>query len=244
MSAASSSDEAPSSGDARATPANLARLSAAVETLLSCLGEDPAREGLAKTPARVAKALLALTAGYAQNAGDIVGDALFDAPAPLQPAAPGAPGAPAARAEPEMVLVRDIALNSLCEHHLLPFFGVLHVAYLPRGKVVGLSKLARITDAFAKRLQIQERLTQQVAAAVHEAVGARGVAVCVECRHMCMAMRGVCKPDAVTATFAYTGDFAADRGLRLEFFGALRRDPAFADAGAAAADCAGALGER
>ena len=109
------------------------------------------------------------------------------------------------------------------------------------------------TDADARERQLQaalrlkkeeERLTQQVAAAVHEAVGARGVAVCVECRHMCMAMRGVCKPDAVTATFAYTGDFAADRGLRLEFFGALRRDPAFADAGAAAADCAGALGER
>ena len=130
---------------------------------VQCLGEDPSREGLLKTPLRMAKALLACTAGYALTARAVVGDALFECDSQ------------------EMVLVRDIEVNSMCEHHMLPFFGRAHVAYLPAGRVVGISKLARIVDLFAKRLQIQERLTQEVARAVAETVGARGVAVIVEC---------------------------------------------------------------
>jgi GTP cyclohydrolase I len=130
---------------------------------LQCLGEDPTREGLVKTPARMAKALLACTAGYAQDPRDIVSDALFEC------------------ASEEMVLVRDIECYSMCEHHMLPFFGRVHIGYLPSGRVVGLSKLARLTDCFSKRLQIQERLTQQIAEAVQDCVGAKGVAVVVEC---------------------------------------------------------------
>jgi GTP cyclohydrolase IA len=139
------------------------RMSAAVRELLECLGEDPEREGLVKTPHRVAKALLAVTSGYHQTPAAIVGDALFDC------------------SSREMVLVRDIECNSMCEHHMLPFFGRVHVAYLPDGRVVGLSKLARLVDCFAKRLQIQERMVQQIAEAVASVVGARGVAVMAEC---------------------------------------------------------------
>jgi GTP cyclohydrolase I len=139
------------------------RLAVACREILAALGEDPSREGLVKTPQRMAKALLAVTCGYKQLPADIVADALFDCES-RQP-----------------VLVRDIECNSMCEHHMLPFFGRVHISYVPQGKVVGLSKLARLTDVFCKRLQIQERLTQQIAEAVHSTVGAKGVAVMVEC---------------------------------------------------------------
>jgi len=144
-------------------PVRLQRLVASCRAVIECLGEDPTRDGLLKTPERMAKALLACTAGYALSARAVVGDALFECDSQ------------------EMVLVRDIEVNSMCEHHMLPFFGRAHVAYLPAGRVVGISKLARIVDMFAKRLQIQERLTQEIARAVAETVGARGVAVIVEC---------------------------------------------------------------
>ena len=183
-------------------PADLARLAAAMRVVLEELGEDPAREGLAKTPLRVAKALVSLTRGYDEVPRALVSDALFDVE----------PGASEA-----MVVVRDINVHSMCEHHMLPFFGTAAVAYLPSGRVVGLSKLARLVDCFARRLQVQERLTSQVAAAVDECVAARGVAVSLSCCHMCMAMRGVGKPGAVTTTFAYTGAFRENAALRVEF---------------------------
>ena len=150
------------SGDPRLE--HLPRMVECVRTLLECLGEDVEREGLQKTPARMSKALLALTAGYGQTATGVVGDALFES------------------SSTDMVLVRDIECFSMCEHHMLPFFGRLHIAYMPAGKVLGLSKLARIADVFSKRLQIQERLTEQVAKAVEEACGAKGVAVMVDCQ--------------------------------------------------------------
>ncbi len=171
---------------------------------LQGLGEDPSREGLVKTPMRMAKALLACTAGYAQSPREIVSDALFEC------------------SSDEMVVVRDIDCYSMCEHHMLPFFGKVHVGYIPDGKVVGLSKLARLVDCFAKRLQIQERLTQQIAQAVEECVGATGVAVVVEATHMCMTMRGVEKPGAMTLSSCYLGKFKEDRAMRAEFMAAVR----------------------
>lgn len=143
--------------------ARVARMAAAVRTLLECMGEDVGREGLEKTPVRMAKALLACTAGYAADPAAIAGGALFSCDSE------------------EMVVVRDIDIFSMCEHHVLPFFGRAHVAYLPAGRVLGLSKLARLADVYAKRLQIQERLTTQLAAAVQDTTGARGVAVFVDC---------------------------------------------------------------
>lgn len=203
----------PHAGDAQAEKSGdemtrkVDRMSRAVRELLECLGEDPEREGLVKTPHRVAKALLSVTAGYHQTPTSIVGDALFEC------------------SSREMVLVRDIECNSLCEHHMLPFFGRVHVAYLPEGKVVGLSKLARLVDCFAKRLQIQERMVQQIAEAVASVVGARGVAVMAECTHMCMTLRGVQKPGATTVTSSFTGlyqgDSAQAAALRGEFFAVL-----------------------
>lgn len=151
----------------RAPPPRLSSLRFAPRSLRlplpQCLGEDVSREGLLKTPERMAKALLAITAGYEKTPRELVADAMFECDSR------------------ELVLVRDIECNSMCEHHMLPFFGRVHVAYLPQGHVVGISKLARIVDCFAKRLQIQERLTKQIAEAVHETAGARGVAVIVEC---------------------------------------------------------------
>ena len=180
---------------AAARDANVERLQAACKTILECLGEDVGREGLAKTPARMAKALLATTAGYLTSPRALVADALFECASremvrgPLRARRPRCVRTRApcrhARAPPSprrpQVLVRDIECNSMCEHHVLPFFGRVHVAYLPQGRVVGISKLARIVDCFGKRLQIQERLTQQIALGVEETTGARGVAVIVEC---------------------------------------------------------------
>lgn len=169
-----------------------------VRDILIELGEDPERDGLKKTPHRVAKALRDLTSGYREDPMEILRSALFDVD------------------HSEIVLVRDIDFSSLCEHHMLPFLGKAHVAYLPRGKVVGLSKLARVVDTFARRLQVQERMTTQIARALQEALDPAGVAVVIEATHMCMAMRGVKKPHAVTVTSAMLGEFHEDPATRAE----------------------------
>ncbi len=159
----------------------------------------PAREGLVGTPARVEQSLRFLTSGYAADIDDLVNDALFTVP------------------YNEMVIVRDIDLYSLCEHHLLPFFGKCHVAYIPNGKVIGLSKVPRIVDAFARRLQVQERLTVQIAETIQEKIRPLGVAVVIEATHLCMAMRGVEKQNSVTVTSAMRGAFQNDPRTRAEF---------------------------
>lgn len=180
------------------------RLMTAYTRLLTAIGEDPQREGLLDTPARAARAWQDLTAGYQQTLSEVVNDAVFDA------------------SSRELVLVRDIEFYSLCEHHLLPFFGRVHVGYLPDGKVLGLSKMARITDLFARRLQIQENLTEQIAAAIMTATGARGAAVVIEAQHLCMMMRGVEKQQTSTRTVAMLGEFASDALARQEFLMAVR----------------------
>lgn len=173
--------------------------------LLALLGEDPDREGLVKTPERVENSLSWLTRGYALTPEDAVGDAVF------------------AEGHHNMVLVRDIEMYSLCEHHLLPFFGRVHIAYVPDGRVVGLSKLPRIVEVFARRLQVQERLTEQVAQALMDVLRPRGVAVVVEAAHLCMMMRGVEKQSSKTITSAMKGVFLEDLRVREEF---LRMIPA------------------
>jgi len=169
-----------------------------VRQILADLGEDPEREGLRKTPRRVAKALRDLTAGYGEDPLDILRSALFEVD------------------NEEIVLIRDIDFASLCEHHMLPFLGRAHVAYLPQGRVVGLSKLARVVDVFARRLQVQERMTTQIAQALQEGLAPAGVAVVIEATHMCMVMRGVRKPNAVTVTSAMFGTFRSDPATRAE----------------------------
>lgn len=159
------------------------------ETILREVGEDPEREGLAKTPERAAKAMQFLTQGYEQDAESILRSAMF-------------------REEySEMVLVKDIELYSLCEHHMLPFFGKAHVAYIPNGYIVGLSKIARIVDVFARRLQVQERMTDQIVKSLDSTLNPLGVAVVIEAQHMCMMMRGVQKQNSLTTTSAFTGEF-------------------------------------
>jgi GTP cyclohydrolase I len=175
-----------------------------IRKILIELGEDPDREGLVKTPGRVATALRDLTAGYKEDPVAILRSALFNVH------------------NDEMVLVRDIDFSSLCEHHMLPFMGKAHVAYLPNGKVVGLSKLARIVDTFARRLQVQERMTTQIADALQEGLEPLGVAVVIEARHMCMVMRGVRKPNAVTVTSAMKGQFRENFATRSELLKLLR----------------------
>lgn len=166
--------------------------------LISGVGEDPSREGLIKTPERSAKALQFMTQGYQQDAEAILRGAMF------------------AEDYSEMVIVKDIELYSLCEHHMLPFFGKAHVAYIPDGYIVGLSKIPRVIDVFARRLQVQERLTDQVLQAIHTTLNPLGVAVVIEASHMCMMMRGVQKQNSVTTTSAFTGAFKAER-TRNEF---------------------------
>lgn len=157
--------------------------------ILKLLGEDPQREGLIKTPHRVAKSLQYLTHGYGHNPQDIVRSAMFT------------------EDYKQMVLVKDIELYSMCEHHMLPFFGKAHVAYIPNGRITGLSKIARVVDAFARRLQVQERLTVQIRDCLQETLSPMGVAVVIEAKHMCMQMRGVQKQNSVTTTSAFTGAF-------------------------------------
>jgi GTP cyclohydrolase IA len=176
-----------------------AEFEALVRRQLELLGEDPEREGLLKTPLRVTKSLAWLTRGYAQSVEDVVGDGVF------------------AEEHDNMVMVRDIELYSLCEHHLLPFFGRAHVAYIPDGRIVGLSKLPRIVDMFARRLQVQERLTSDIADAVCDVLKPRGVGVVIEAYHLCMMMRGVEKQNSKTITSALTGVFRDDARTREEF---------------------------
>jgi GTP cyclohydrolase I len=170
-----------------------------VRRQLALLGEDPNREGLLKTPERVAKAMQWLTRGYELEVEDIVGDAIFE------------------EAHENMVLVRDIEFYSLCEHHMLPFFGQVHVAYIPDRRIVGLSKLPRLVEIYARRLQVQERLTEEIASAIEESLNPKGVGVVVEASHLCMMMRGVEKQNSRTITSALRGEFRTCPMTRAEF---------------------------
>ena len=181
------------------TPKELSAAEMNIHAVLGHLGEDPNRQGLLKTPERVAKAYTFITQGYQQDARKILRSAMFD------------------EDYNEMVLVKDIELYSLCEHHMLPFFGKAHIAYIPDGKIVGLSKIPRIVDVFARRLQVQERLTIEIRDAIQETLNPMGVAVVIEASHLCMQMRGVSKQNSVTTTSAFSGVFLEDHKTRKEF---------------------------
>ncbi|MBR1570792.1 MAG: GTP cyclohydrolase I FolE [Bacteroidales bacterium] len=174
-------------------------LSLHVQAILKLLGEDPQREGLLKTPERVAKAIQFLTQGYFQDGEQIVKSAVFQEP------------------YDHMVIVKDIELFSLCEHHMLPFIGKAHVAYIPNGEITGLSKIARVVETYARRLQVQERLTEQIRDCIQESLHPMGVAVVIEAMHTCMSMRGVQKSNAITTTSAFSGVFLKDARTRNEF---------------------------
>ena len=178
------------------TKPSLAKLT---EDLLVAIGEEPTRQGLRRTPRRVEASLRALTAGYKADLRAVLNGAIFD------------------EEYDEMVIIKDIDIYSLCEHHLLPFYGKCHVAYLPKGRIIGLSKIPRIVDIFARRLQVQERLTNQIANCLKEALDPLGVAVIIEAAHLCMAMRGVEKQNATCVTSTMLGVFRSDRGTRMEF---------------------------
>jgi GTP cyclohydrolase I len=180
-------------------PVHNAEFEALVRRMLELLGEEPTREGLLRTPMRVANALAWLTRGYALDVDQVVGNAVY------------------AEEHESMVMVRDIELYSLCEHHLLPFFGKAHIAYIPDGHIVGLSKLPRIVEVFARRLQVQERLTEQIAQAIQDVLEPRGVGVVIEAYHLCMMMRGVEKQNSKTITSALRGSFRSDARTRDEF---------------------------
>lgn len=176
-----------------------------VRKILLEMGEDPTRDGLLKTPERVDRSLRYLTSGYAQNADAVLNNALFEVQ------------------HDEMVIVKDIEVFSLCEHHLLPFFGKCHIAYLPADRVIGLSKVPRLVDMYARRLQVQERLTIQIAETIDEKVKPRGVAVVVEAQHLCMIMRGVEKQHSVAVTSSMLGGFKKDQNTRNEFLNLIHR---------------------
>ncbi len=175
-----------------------------IENMLEELGEDPMRQGLRKTPARVAETLKFLTKGYSENVEEILKDALFDVQ------------------YDEMVIIRNIEVYSLCEHHLLPFFGKCHVGYLPTSKVIGLSKVIRLVELFARRLQVQERLTQQIAHTIQEQANPQGVGVIIEAQHLCMMMRGVEKQNVKVTTSTLLGKFRQDQRSRMEFLNLVR----------------------
>ncbi|MDE2997106.1 MAG: GTP cyclohydrolase I FolE [Bacteroidota bacterium] len=175
------------------------QIAKSVASTLEAIGEDPNREGLLKTPERVAKAQLFLTQGYEQDAAAILKSAVFE------------------ETYDEMILVKDIELYSMCEHHMVPFFGKAHVAYIPDGHIVGLSKIPRVVDVFARRLQVQERLTLQIRSAIEEALQPQGVAVVIEATHLCMVMRGVQKQHSVTTTSSMSGPFLNNTHTRAEF---------------------------
>ena len=174
-------------------------LSSNYKEVIENLGEDPSREGLLKTPERVAKAMQFLTQGYDQNPQEILKSAMF------------------AEKYDEMVIVKDIEVYSLCEHHMLPFFGKCHIAYIPNGHIVGLSKFPRMVDAFSRRLQVQERLTDQIRDCLDETLNPKGVAICIEAQHLCMQMRGVQKQNSITTTSAFSGAFIEEDITRQEF---------------------------
>ena len=179
-------------------------LASHVKEILGLLGEDPGREGLVKTPERVAKALQFTTKGYQEDGIDIIRQAIFD------------------EKYQQMVLVRDIELYSTCEHHMMPFIGKCHVAYIPNGKITGLSKIARVVETYARRLQVQERLTVQIRDCIQEALHPLGVAVVIEANHTCMQIRGVQKSNAITTTSAFSGIFLSSSRTRNEFLNLIR----------------------
>ena len=183
---------------------NIESLKEHYSKVLELIGEDPSREGLIKTPERVAKAMQFLTQGYEMNATEILQSAMFS------------------EDYSQMVLVKEIEFYSLCEHHLLPFFGKAHIAYIPDGNIVGLSKLPRVVDAFSRRLQVQERLTNEIRDCVQDTLKPKGVAVVMEARHLCMQMRGVEKQSSLTTTSAFSGAFLESEKTRLEFMNLIR----------------------
>ena len=183
--------------------AAVARLAEHYRAILEIIGEEPEREGLKKTPERAARAMWYATRGYRQNVDEVIHEALFKV------------------RDSQLVIVRNVEFYSLCEHHILPFFGHVSIGYLPGEKIVGLSKVARIVDMFARRLQVQERLTAELAEVLSDSLGARGVIVRVEARHLCMAMRGVQKQDSETVTTVATGELLTNQQLRQEFFSAI-----------------------
>lgn len=183
---------------------DLEKVQGLVETILNEIGENPEREGLAKTPKRVAKAYEYLTSGYHKDIHKVLNDAIFT------------------ENYDEMVLVKDIDFYSMCEHHMLPFFGKVHIAYIPDGKIVGLSKLPRIVDVFARRLQVQERMTKEIADTINQYLKPKGVAVVSEAYHMCMMMRGVEKQNSSTTSSSMLGVFKEDPKTRLEFLSLIR----------------------
>jgi len=180
-------------------PAKIERIASHYKAILAELGEEPSREGLLQTPVRVAKALQFLTHGYDAKPEDILRSAMFK------------------EEYSQMVVVKDIEVFSMCEHHMLPFFGKAHVAYIPNGQIVVLSKIPRVVDSFARRLQVQERLTNQIRDCIQDTLDAAGVAVVIECKHLCMSMRGIQKQNSVTTTSAFTGAFVNET-TRAEFF--------------------------
>ncbi|MGD8777812.1 MAG: GTP cyclohydrolase I FolE [Ignavibacteria bacterium] len=181
-------------------------ISESYKTILEEIGEDPKREGLLKTPMRAAKAIDFLTQGYKKDIDTVINGAIFE------------------EEYDEMVIVKDIDFYSMCEHHILPFYGKIHVAYIPNGKIVGLSKIPRIVDVFARRLQVQERMTKEIAETIDKYLSPRGVAVVCEGFHMCMMMRGVQKQNSITTTSAMSGIFKTDSRTRTEFLELIARD--------------------